>query len=121
MLVLLAVLLSAAGYFTLSALRWRQIAADDFTALQAQQMAESAAVYAEAQVPSLVQNNVAALDRDTLLLLEGFNYREEDLGFRIVQNKDTVYFIGYAGNLPEPLAVKILYTTAGGKPQPWYG
>jgi len=120
-LILLAVLLSAAGYFSLSALRWRQIAAADLAMLQARQMAESAVVYMEAQggLP-LVRNNISALDRDKLLFLEGFNYIEKDLGFFIAQNRDTVYFIGYAGQLPEPRAIKILYTTTGGKPQPWY-
>ena len=120
-LVLLAVLLSAVGYFSISARRWQQIAAADFTILQARQMAESATVYAEAQgALPLVRNNVSAPNRDRLLLLEGFDYIEEDMGFRIVQNRDTIYFIGYAGALSEPRAVKILYTTAGGNPRPWY-
>ena len=118
-LILLAILLAAAGYFTSAALRWRQTAAADLAAIRAGQMAESAVVYAAAQSPNLLRNEFNSPDREALLILEGFDYRVEDLGFRIVQNKNTLYFIGYAGQLPEPQAVKILYSTPEGKPQPW--
>jgi type II secretory pathway pseudopilin PulG len=118
-LVLLSALLAAAGFFAYSLTRWRQIIQSDEAALRAAQMAESAAVYFQSQAPPLAQNNLGKIDRGVLLILEGLDWREDDLGFRIAQNKNTVYFIGYAGQLPEPQALKILYTTAGGRPKPW--
>jgi hypothetical protein len=118
-LILLSALLAAAGFFSHSLIRWRQIIRDDEAALRATRMAESAVVYFQAQTPPLVQNNLGKIDRDALLILEGLDWREGDLGFRVVRNKNTVYFAGYTGQLPEPQAVKILYTTTG-EIKPWY-
>ncbi|MDR1997255.1 MAG: hypothetical protein LBQ83_02905 [Candidatus Margulisbacteria bacterium] len=119
-LFLLVILLGAAGYFALSARHWRGLAQADSCGLQAQVMAENAVEYYRREQPPLVKNQVSKIDRDILLLLEGRDYALAEQGFRIVMNKNSIYFIGYAGQLPEPVALKILYTGEGGQPQPWY-
>jgi len=121
-LFLLAAALSAAVFFTFAAARWRGIIRLDMQAVQARQMAENALVYIDTHSPVLPANNlnVSALDRDALLALDGYDYRDENLGFRIVRNKEVIYLIGYAGGLPEPKAVYILYRK-GDKFKPWYG
>lgn len=120
-LFLLTAVLSAAGFFTFAALRWREMIRQDMHSLQARQMAQNAVVYLEyaLSAPSLTAHDLRKLTGDDLLNLAGFDFIFADQGFRIIHNQDVFYFVGYAGQLPVPAAVFILYKR-GDKIQPWY-
>ncbi|MDR2428526.1 MAG: hypothetical protein LBD62_01815 [Candidatus Margulisbacteria bacterium] len=119
-LFILSILLLAAAYFSLTLGFWRQSMRADLAALQARQMAESAAVYYREKQPALArQQGKLKIDLDALLALEGVEFAFDGAGFRLVAVLNDIYFVGYAGLPAAPRAVYVLYTKDGGKLQPW--
>ncbi|GBR75607.1 hypothetical protein NO2_0264 [Candidatus Termititenax persephonae] len=121
-LLILGSLLLAAAFFTLTLTRWRKTADLDLARIQAQEMAESAALYYYEKQPLITWHTDKKIKVTSAALLElaGFDYVFADAGFRLVGVGDDIYFVGYAGHLPRPKAERVLSSKQGGETRPWY-
>jgi hypothetical protein len=80
----------------------------DSAKLQAHYYALSGVEYYKTK-PNLPNNKISGLDLKNLENAAGFTYTLAKGGFKIVKNKDHIYFIGYVGQgLDKAMAEKVL-------------
>lgn len=118
-LIFTVMMLSLIISFSTIDLRYRSIRRLDLAGLQAFYMSESAALYAQ-KIKNLPQNNIAGLDLESLKKAPGLERHFNHGGFKIVENKGTMYFLGYAGgSLAGAEGLKVLQRK-GEILSPWY-
>lgn len=82
-------------------------------ALQARYYALSGIEYYKTK-PNLPSNNISGIDLKKLKNAAGLTHPLTRGGFKLVKNKQDIYFIGYVGNsLSEAEAVKVLMNRGG--------
>jgi hypothetical protein len=118
-LFFLLVLVSLIISFSTIVLRFREAKILDLAALKAQYYADSAAEY-QRKLPALPQNKLSAPDLEKLKKADGIDYHFKDGGFKIVENKGTIYFLGFTGpTLEKADSIRVL-KKQGEFISPWY-
>lgn len=114
-LILLTFVVSFSGLLV----RAGQIQKMDYAAVQARYYADSAVEFFKKSIV-LPDNQIAKLKWLTLKDLPGFVYKLHWGGFKIVKNKDILYFIGFSGtDLSRATALRV-WQKKEGLLSPWY-
>ena len=95
-LVLFTVIISLIIGISTLLLDQQKILKLDLAGLQAGFMADSAAAYSRKNI-ALPHNTISSLTLDELLAAPGVTQQLHLGGFKIVENKGKIYFIGFAG------------------------
>jgi hypothetical protein len=106
-LIMIGVLLMVMTATTGVLYRYKNIIALDRAYVTARYMADSALAYESVETPA--NQNVSQPTTQMLLVLPGVDYAFGRGGFRIVEAKGIRYYVGYAGRLPSPAAICILF------------
>ena len=114
--LILSVVIGFSGMF----LKYKQIQQLDLARLQAYYAAWSAVEYYKTGI-SLPDNTQANLDLEKLKVLPGFIYKFSNSGFKITENKNIIYFVGFSGaELDQARAVQV-FERKNGKLNKWAG